>query len=86
MSENWNHLYVTDKTGKWFWPTIASPLGTMSEIRNLKRLVKAAKAKPERYRFLDAPTAVLMLNDLPYSDAQECDDAQLLAELEGGDK
>lgn len=78
----WHTLYITDKTGKKFFNTTASPMSTMSEIRNLKRHIEQAKARPNLYANLfDVATAVIMLDDVPYSEPEDMSDDDLLKEL-----
>lgn len=80
---NWHNLCITDKSGKVMFNTTASPMSTMSEIRNLKQHIVQAKANPKAYKFLDVATAVIMLDGEVYSDPAESEfDADaLLAEL-----
>lgn len=80
---DWHKLYITDKTGQEFFKTDASPMSTMSEIRNLKRHIENAKRNPQAYKFLDVATAVVMMDGMPYSEEPSADfDADaLLAEL-----
>lgn len=51
------NLYITDKSGKFFWNTIASKEFHAPEIRNLERHLAAAKRCPQAYQFLDVDTA-----------------------------
>lgn len=78
---NWSTLYITDLTGKVFFHTIASPMSTMSELRNLKRHIEQAKANPKAYKFLDVASAVVMLDGMPYGEPCEIDADALLKEL-----
>jgi hypothetical protein len=78
---DWHNLHVTDYTGSQFFKTVASPMSTMSEIRNLQNHIETAKMFPLAYGFLDVETAVLMLDGLPYGDASEIDADALLKEL-----
>ena len=77
----WHNLHITDKTGKKFFNTDASPMSTMSEIRNLQRHVEAIKASAKGYEFADSASVVLMLDGLPYQTMEEILDDDLLAEL-----
>jgi hypothetical protein len=76
-TETWRNVYITDKSGEKTWNTTASPMSTISEIRNLKRHLELAKEFPQNYRFLDLATAVIMLDGQPY----QMPDDELLAEL-----
>lgn len=78
--EDWNKLYITDKNGGEYFKTTASPLSTMPEIRNLKRHIKQAKQRPDLYSFLDADTAVIMLNGQPEENLSK-EDEDLLTEI-----
>lgn len=85
MSADWHEVSITDKTQKVFFKTTASPMATMSEVRNLKRHLEQAKANPKAYHFLDVPSAVILLDGTPYAEPvapteQELD--ALLAELQ----
>lgn len=62
MDNNWHNVYVTDKTGVKMWNTTASPMSTPSEVRNLSRHIEQARKHPERYKFLDVATAVVMVD------------------------
>jgi hypothetical protein len=64
--ENWNNIYITDCNGGKHFKCIASPLSTMSEIKNLQTHLKNAKTHPKMYAFLDIDTAFIVLNDKPY--------------------
>lgn len=81
----WHNIYITDKTGKKFFNTNASPLSTMSEIRNIKRHLDAIKAGNKFYANvkIDAQTAVLMLDGSPYQSIDDILDDDLLNELLG---
>lgn len=84
---DWHNIYITDKTGAKFFNTTASPMSTMSEIRNLKRHVEQAKAYPHMYydAGIDVPSMVLMLDGTPweaqYEGPLDMDADALLAEL-----
>lgn len=58
----WNNLYISDSTGGKFFKTTASPMSTVSEIKNLKAKIKQAKQMPNLYKFLDVPTAFIVMN------------------------
>lgn len=83
MSINtWHSICITDKTGQEFFKTTASPMSTMSEIRNMKRHIAQAKASPEAYSFLDVDTAVIILDGVLYGEAGgDIDVDALLREL-----
>lgn len=79
---DWHKLHITDKSGKEFFKVTASPMSTMSEIRNLKRHIEQAKKAPSMYKMLDVATMVVMLDGMPYGDPVcELDADALLAEL-----
>ena len=78
----WHNLHITDKTGKKFFNTDASPMSTMSEIRNLQRHLEAIKANAKGYEFVDSASATLMLDREPYGTMMyDILDDDLLAEL-----
>lgn len=79
----WHKLHITDKTGAEFFKCDASPMSTMSEIRNLKRHLEQAKASPKHYKFLDVASAVIMLDGAVYGEPATAsfDADALLAEL-----
>lgn len=60
---DWSNVYLTDKSGKKFFNTVASPMSTESEVRNLKRQLENAKMYPDMYKFLDISTAKVMVNE-----------------------
>lgn len=71
---DWHTLYITDSTGQQFFRCTASSMSTMSEIKNLKRHIEQAKARPSLYANLfDIDSAVIMLDDVPYSEPKELD-------------
>ena len=79
QKSGWHTLYITDKTGRKMWNTIASPLSTASEIRNLKRHIEFARKNPKAYSFLDVDTAVIVVNGEIYKESVIEDmDAELL--------
>lgn len=78
MENNWHNVYITDKTGRKMWNTTASPMSTMSEVRNLSRHIEQARKYPEHYKFLDVATAVVMVDGQA---PVEMSDEELLAEL-----
>ena len=80
---DWHNIYITDKTGEKFFSTQASPMATMSEIRNIKRHLEAIKSNSPAYAKvkIDQASAVLMLDDKPYQSMEEILDDDLLAEL-----
>lgn len=77
----WHNVYITDNTGKKFFNTQASPMSTMSEIKNLTRHIDAIKANAKGYEFIDKESARLMLDDVPYGVSDDIDTDTLLAEL-----
>lgn len=79
----WHNICITDKSGKEMFKCTASPMSTMSEIRNLKRRIEQAKANPKHYAFMDVATAVIMLDGTVYSEhsTDNFDADALLAEL-----
>jgi hypothetical protein len=81
IMSDWNQIHITDKTGAVFFNTTASPMSTMSEIRNLKRHIEHAKQFPQYYNFLDVDTAVVMLNGSVYSTPSDNEIDDLLKEL-----
>jgi hypothetical protein len=81
MNNEWHNLYITDKTGKKFFNTQASPMSTMSEIKNLNRHMEAIKAGKKGYEFVDRESAVLMLDGSPYQSIDSISDDDLLNEL-----
>ena len=79
---DWHNVYITDKTGQKFFNTNASPMSTMSEIRNLTRHLEAIKAYAKGYEFVDSASAMLMLDGKPYGTMMDdILDDDLLAEL-----
>jgi len=81
--DNWHNIYITDCTGKKFFSTNASPMSTMSEIRNLKRHLEAIKSGKLAYARvgIDKDSAVLMLDDTPYQSMDDILDDDLLNDL-----
>lgn len=65
-STEWNNIHITDKNGGKHFNTSASPMSTMSEIRNLQKHLQQASKTPQLYKFIDVNTAVIMLNNEPY--------------------
>lgn len=80
---DWHNVYITDKTGQKFFNTQASPMSTMSEIRNLTRHLDAIKANSNQYAKvgIDSETAVLMLDGEEYKSIDSILDDDLLEEL-----
>jgi hypothetical protein len=74
----WHNVHITDKSGRKMWNTMASPMSTPSEIRNLKRHLEAAAKHPEMYPSLDLATAAIAVDGEPLV---EMSDNELLAEL-----
>ena len=56
-------------------------MSTMSEIRNLQRHIKQAKAQPHMYKMLDSNSAIVLLDGLPYGAPVDFDADELLKEL-----
>jgi UV DNA damage repair endonuclease len=81
MINDWHNLHITDKTGKEFLKTVASPLATESEIRNLKKHISAAKSNPKAYKFLDIPTAKIVMDGSDYDTSPDIDIDAMLKEL-----
>lgn len=82
MDNQWHNVYITDKSGAKFFNCTASPMSTWSEIKNLKRHIEQAKARPHMYKGMDVATMVLMLDGEPYSEpVSDLDADALLAEL-----
>lgn len=83
--DKWHSIYITDKTGKKFFNTNASPMATMSEIRNLTRHLDAIKQGVKQYENIgiDAVTAILMLDGEEYKSIDSIldDDDDLLSQL-----
>lgn len=80
IMNDWHHIHITDKSGGKYFSTVASPMATHSEIKNLKRHIEQAKRNPELYHFMDADSAVIMLDGSVYSEP-EIDSDALLKEL-----
>jgi len=76
MDNNWSEVCISDKTGKKSFVCIASPMSTLSEIRNLSRHLENAKNHPEQYKFLDVSSAFLMVNG-----ERQMSDDEIFAEL-----
>lgn len=79
----WYTLCITDKSGNEQFRRTVDPTAVQSEIRNLQRHVSQAKANPKAYTFLDAQSAVILLNGSVYKEyeAADIDDDDLLREL-----
>lgn len=81
-SNNWHNLCITDKTGQQWYKTTASPMSTISELRNMKRHLQYAVEFPEHYQFLDIDSALILLDGVPYCQSiRNLDDDTLLKEL-----
>jgi hypothetical protein len=80
-THEWHNIYITDKSGRKMWNTTASPMSTISEIRNLKQHLTAAAKHPEQYPSLDLATAVIMLDGEPYGEPLTMTDDEFLKEL-----
>ncbi len=81
MDNAWHNIYITDKSGRKMWNTTASPMSTMSEVKNMQRHLTAAAKNPEHYRNLDLATAVIMLDGTVYGEALTMTDDELLSAL-----
>lgn len=81
MDNEWHNIYIMDKSGRKMWDTTASPMSTMSEIKNLQRHLEAAARHPEQYKNLDLATAVIMLDGDVYGEALTMNDDELLKDL-----
>ena len=73
----WHKLHIADRTGKEWFKTMASPMSTASEIKNLKQHIERMKAQPFLYNFLDPITARIYLDGVVYSDVEITDDELL---------
>lgn len=83
MNNTWHNLYITDKYGNKYFNTDASPMSTMSEIRNLTQHIKRARKFPEHYKFLDVHTARIMLDGEVYGETATLNDIEdIIKELE----
>ena len=61
------HLWITDKSGKRFWNTTCGVgFNAIGEIHNMERRIAEIHSKPEQFTFIDAETAVIMLNGEEY--------------------
>lgn len=80
--QDWHHISITDKTGKEFFKTVASPMSTMSEIKNLGKHLAAAKANSMGYAFLDIDSAYIVLDGVPYNAGREPNPAEIEAMLD----
>jgi hypothetical protein len=84
----WHNLYITDKTGKKYWSTTCEPYALTSEINNLTRHLDNIAKGSDAYSFVDASSAVLVVDGQVYSYAQDTtentmSDDDLLNELFG---
>lgn len=77
---NWHEIWITDHSGKKFWNTSASSLGTQAELRNMQRrldqIMKNGGYMPE----IDSTTAGIMLDGKPFG-TREMSDDEILPEL-----
>ena len=78
----WHNVYITDKTGQKFFNTNASPMSTMSEIKNLTRHIDAIKSGSKGYDFIDKETAQLMLDGTPYGIVSDAELDNIFDELD----
>ena len=81
MINDWHTLHITDNTGIELFKVTASPMSTMSELKNLKKHLAAAKCTPKAYKFLNIATAKIMLDGAVYGETTDVDADALLAEL-----
>lgn len=77
MQDNWHNLSITDKTGKEFFKTIASPMSTPSEINNLSRHLAQAQVNPHAYALLDIDSAYILLDGVPYNTGRSMSTTEL---------
>lgn len=77
----WHNVYITDKTGKKFFNVNASPMSTMSEIKNLTHHINAIKSGSDQYQFIDKESVQLMLDGIPYGAESNLSDDEILNEL-----
>lgn len=82
---DWHNVYITDKTGKKFFNTQASPMSTASEIKIISRHLEAIKAGTKAYDKvgIDKASAQLMLDGSPYISVDDICDDELFNELFG---
>lgn len=71
---NWNELHITDKTGQQWFKTIASPMSTDPEMRNLYRKIPNCS-------FIDQATAEVVINGASIQSVLDMSDDDLLAML-----
>lgn len=79
--KDWHNICITDYTGQQFFKCTASPMATISEIKNLKRHIEQAKRSPEAYKMFDATSAIILLDGTPYGEPCGIDADALLKEL-----
>lgn len=77
----WGNVYITDKTGKKMFDTMASPMSINSEVKNLIRHIENAHKYPTQYKFMDIATAQVMVDGEPYGAQSDMSDDELLAAL-----
>ena len=85
MSDEWHKLHISDKTGGVFFRCTVSPMGTFSEIRNMKKRIEAAKRYRSHYSFLDVDSAHIVLDGERYSEPSAADLDAILDELKDPD-
>lgn len=78
---SWGNVYITDKTGRKMFNTVASPMSIMSEVKNLTRHIENARKYPAQYKFMDIASAQVMLDGEPYGAQNSMSDDELLAAL-----
>lgn len=81
MADEWHELHISDKSGGVFFKTVASPMATFSELKNLKQHIEAAKQYRQHYAFLDADSAHIVLDGERYSKPTADEINALLDEL-----
>lgn len=82
MTNEWHEIYISDKTGGVFFKTVASPLATFSEIKNLKQHIESAKQYRQHYAFLDVDSAHIVLDGERYSEPTDAELSAILDELD----
>lgn len=78
---SWGNVYITDKTGRKMFDTMASPMSIISEVKNLTRHIENARKYPAQYKFMDIATAQVMVDGEPYGAKNDMSDDELLAAL-----
>ena len=81
--DSWHNIFITDKTGVKFFNTVASPMSTDSEIKNLMRHLNAIKENQKYLPSIDSKTAILMLDNTQFQSIDDIMNDDLLLELLG---